>query len=112
MKVKTLKAHPYAGKRRKVDDVYNCLPKFAKVLKAIGKVEDYEPPKKQAVEKVETTTEAPAANGDKTTKQLKPSTDQEPAKPEVADTTSAAPARRGRGRPRKNTYKTTEMKAE
>jgi len=118
MKVKTLKAHPYAGKRRKVGAVYDCLPRFAKVLKVIGKVEYYQPPKKQVAEKSEVIEQKQGTDGDKATEQIKPATDQESAKTEAKKeddektTPQAEPAKRGRGRPRKNTYKTTEMKAE
>ncbi len=41
MEVKVLKTHPYRGKRRAVGSIYECPAKFARLLIAIKKAEEY-----------------------------------------------------------------------
>lgn len=87
--VKVLKRHPFGGKYREVNDVYDCHPKLAKVLQYIGKVEFHVEPPKTVVAKVKA-----AVTGKTATPAVK--------KAVAANSTAAADKpRRRRGRPPK-----------
>ena len=96
MKIKVLKNHSYHGKRRRIGSTYKCPDKFARLLIAIKKAEEY--------------TEVEPEPEPKTEPKPEPEPEKKPTP--VRRKTTRKKATRKKTTSRRGTYKTRDMQSE